>query len=410
MEVTYRKNLNRSYMCVETQDQVLEEYELQMMQHCRIPELLRVWEAASDRSVRYLYDISGKQQIADYLSGPKLGSELLQKFLFSIQKVCASLPEYLLRESGICLDLSFIYINLENGSIQFTYLPFYEKNFPEAFRDCMEQLLRKIDHQDHLAVELGYQIYQLCVQDRADIRKILESVLKEPYSINEEEEIIWERNQKEKENRVDRAEKEEIQEKHNLKPEPEKGKNHGGWKNKLFTVVGKYMPLLSKISNYLFNGTKEERHCPWKKKNFGIKDKMWLHKKTATREIENPIQVKSMEESVSVVHPTEILTVQENMPLGKLEYQGINKCEDIFVEGESFLLGKNQEQVDGVILADGVSRLHARIIRQEGRYFIEDLNSTNGTFLNDVELEYHQPQELNRNDRVRFGVEEYMFS
>ena len=81
------------------------------------------------------------------------------------------------------------------------------------------------------------------------------------------------------------------------------------------------MPLLSKISNYLFNGTKEERHCPWKKKNFGIKDKMWLHKKTATREIENPIQVKSMEESVSVVHPTEILTVQENMPLGKLEYQ-----------------------------------------------------------------------------------------
>ena len=66
--------------------------------------------------------------------------------------------------------------------------------------------------------------------------------------------------------------------------------------------------------------------------------------------------------------------------------------------------------MDGVILADGVSRLHARIIRQEGRYFIEDLNSTNGTFLNDVELEYHQPQELNRNDRVRFGVEEYMFS
>ena len=109
------------------------------------------------------------------------------------------------------------------------------------------------------------------------------------------------------------------------------------------------------------------------------------------------------------MHPTELLAVQESILIGKLEYQGVHKCEDIFIEGESFLLGKNESQVDGVILADGVSRLHARIIRQEQRYFIEDLNSTNGTFLNDTELEYHQPQELSKNDRVRFGVEEYVF-
>ncbi len=62
-----------------------------------------------------------------------------------------------------------------------------------------------------------------------------------------------------------------------------------------------------------------------------------------------------------------------------------------------------------MISAEGVSRLHARIIRQEDRYFIEDLNSTNGTFLNESELEYHQPQELSKNDRIRFGVEEYVF-
>jgi pSer/pThr/pTyr-binding forkhead associated (FHA) protein len=31
----------------------------------------------------------------------------------------------------------------------------------------------------------------------------------------------------------------------------------------------------------------------------------------------------------------------------------------------------------------GVSKQHAKIIRQDGAYLIEDLNSTNGTFIND---------------------------
>ena len=110
-----------------------------------------------------------------------------------------------------------------------------------------------------------------------------------------------------------------------------------------------------------------------------------------------------------MVNPTEILTAGEEGPVGKLEYRGVHQCEDIYIEGESFLLGKNGAQVDGVIPADGVSRLHARIIRQEKRYYIEDLNSTNGTYLNDAALEYHQPKELNRDDRIRFGAEEYVF-
>ena len=73
------------------------------------------------------------------------------------------------------------------------------------------------------------------------------------------------------------------------------------------------------------------------------------------------------------------------------------------------MLGKNSTQVNGVIDAEGVSRLHARITRQEEGYFIEDLNSTNGTYVNDIALEYHQLQVLNLNDRIRFGMEEYVF-
>ena len=43
-----------------------------------------------------------------------------------------------------------------------------------------------------------------------------------------------------------------------------------------------------------------------------------------------------------------------------------------------FLLGKQEGLVDYVVAQDTVSRLHARIDREDGEYTITDLNSTNG--------------------------------
>ena len=51
-----------------------------------------------------------------------------------------------------------------------------------------------------------------------------------------------------------------------------------------------------------------------------------------------------------------------------------------------------------------VSRLHATIELQHGRYLLTDLGSANGTFVNRVRLE--QPQPLSTNDRIWVGSEE----
>jgi len=51
----------------------------------------------------------------------------------------------------------------------------------------------------------------------------------------------------------------------------------------------------------------------------------------------------------------------------------------------------------------GVSRQHARILVQGDRFFIEDLNSTNFTFLNQQKLTPQQPQALVGGDEIRFG-------
>lgn len=421
MEVSYRKNLSRSYMCIEEQGQPLESYELHMLEGHSISNLLHLQTVLSEGKYRYLYDISGKQQIEDYFAGKKISYETLQRFLFSVHSVCADLSEYLLREGGLCLEQEFIYVNLEDGSWQFTYLPFYDKNLPEAFEACMEQLLRKLDHQDKEAVELGYHVYQLCAGGNIDIGQILKAAL-EKRQLSLGKKLPKEAGGNVWENAADlgkcKEAEEEVQkiETHDRVSLPKRR-----WRQKLENckmqfkeTIEKYLPGLSRIFARVF----EKVEFTEKKTQ---QNKAAISEKTGKKDNRpdalaglpksaKEVEVKIAKEPGSPSLSTEILSVREKEPLGKLVYKGVHDCEDILVEGEEFLLGKNSEQVSGVILAEGVSRLHARITCEENKYFIEDLNSTNGTYLNEIALEYHQPQELKSGDKIRFGAEEYIFS
>jgi hypothetical protein len=52
----------------------------------------------------------------------------------------------------------------------------------------------------------------------------------------------------------------------------------------------------------------------------------------------------------------------------------------------------------------GVSRAHARLMRQGSQVFIEDLNSTNFTFLNQQKLEPGQRYPIKHGDEIRLGL------
>jgi pSer/pThr/pTyr-binding forkhead associated (FHA) protein len=51
----------------------------------------------------------------------------------------------------------------------------------------------------------------------------------------------------------------------------------------------------------------------------------------------------------------------------------------------------------------GVSRRHARIIRRGEDFFLEDLESMNGTFLNRRRLPPHTPTSFQGGDEIRLG-------
>jgi diguanylate cyclase (GGDEF)-like protein len=74
--------------------------------------------------------------------------------------------------------------------------------------------------------------------------------------------------------------------------------------------------------------------------------------------------------------------------------------------GTEYVLGRVTE-ADIVMDRDSVSRRHARLIReQEGEWFVEDLGSTNGTFVNDVRITRSR---LKDGDQIRIGEAIYKF-
>lgn len=76
-------------------------------------------------------------------------------------------------------------------------------------------------------------------------------------------------------------------------------------------------------------------------------------------------------------------------------------------KGETFDVGEEvkigRAATNHITLADDsyVSQLHARLFRRDGSLFIEDLGSTNGTFLNRKKLT--GPVSLRRGDRIQIG-------
>lgn len=57
-----------------------------------------------------------------------------------------------------------------------------------------------------------------------------------------------------------------------------------------------------------------------------------------------------------------------------------------------------------------VSTVHAQIYRANGRWFIVDLDATNGTFINRKRIKSQQPIDIKDGDIIGFGIEEYIFS
>lgn len=77
----------------------------------------------------------------------------------------------------------------------------------------------------------------------------------------------------------------------------------------------------------------------------------------------------------------------------------------------SFVLGKNPEKSDYAVADNtNISRVHAVITMRNGRYYVMDQNSTNGTFINGRIIKAGQETEILPGDCLMLANEEFIFN
>lgn len=102
---------------------------------------------------------------------------------------------------------------------------------------------------------------------------------------------------------------------------------------------------------------------------------------------------------------------ENTLPITKLAKQptlvffSTNTAEDIRFEisKPEFVIGRKADVVDGYIgISNAIGRVHCKIVFNNG-YYLVDLESSNGTFINDKRLEPNVPTALNKGDLVRLA-------
>lgn len=83
----------------------------------------------------------------------------------------------------------------------------------------------------------------------------------------------------------------------------------------------------------------------------------------------------------------------------------------ITITKDNFVLGRSQQLADGVVPDNRmVGRTHCRINVKEDKYFITDLDSLNGTFVNGIRLPAKSSSEIKDGDMIRMSSSEFKVS
>lgn len=368
----YKRHQGRSYMILHARADI-SEYEYVMMSEYKIPGFVPVRMTESDACAQFWYDISGRQALSDWMERRQEGKELLKKILSALSAALDAAGEYLLSDNGVSLAPEKIFVDAAGEGISFCYMPFEKTDAEKALREFMEYYISHMQHGQREEAQLCYEVYEKSQQDGAKLEEMLKILFTqgEPQDVQSKEKehskVILEAEEEKKELTKRASCVKEVLRKYDV------GKN------------------IEKITR----GRKNK-----KKRSFLLKKENDFEK----------TYVFSPEESGEKAGSETVLLGSEiEQTLGELKYEGSGNGQNLKIRPPVFLIGSRRGEADGVILDDTVSRIHARITKEEDNYYLEDLNSTNGTYYNGEMLNYKEKVRLEKNDRISFAKEAYRF-
>lgn len=391
------------------------------------------------------YDITSKQNVQQIYTKKYITRDWIKDFLWSFRQVRQELERFLLDAGNILLFPEQIFQDLESRVFAFLYVPYYEgKN---GIKELMDFWVEHIDYDDDLLVTCVYHMYEQMDQN-GDVyiqkqifedAKMLEAAQRTEVDTTttqtaEAREGTWRTTQttelregtarttqtaevRESTSRTAQtAEAREGTLRTTQTTEVREGAAQSTQTNKVAaqTAEKKASMQTMEVGEIPDSGLAPEERTgtnPSKRRFFGIFDG-----KKKDREIRNQYR-QNMQEIMSGYAVAEDTSYDEDDDYGRTIY--IEEPADeretkrrietskgqlvAVIKDPVLTMGKKKGEADIVLEDASVSRLHARITKEKDTYFIEDLNSTNGTFKNGLQLQPYERRELEEGDEIKLG-------
>jgi len=472
MEVSYRKDLRNNYLVIAKEAGCNDEdYCLRMLQANTIPGIIRPDLRIIDNQIFYYFDITSKQSLEIIYEKTPITYEQIRSFFLNVVEITDHAYEYLLNENNLVLDPKYIYTDLLSEKIFTCYLPGYNKDIRKQLINLIEFIMNKVDYKDNGAVLYIYNLYAVCREDGFSYDKFLlqikdnkkDSLIKpmirkdrpgenktdEPDNyksdINKPPATVKPENlpENKKPNRQIPVMEEKISEDQEKYYYPLKTYIYTGLcclgavfifiigiKTKLIYTslgtridYGKLMFLiliLFVVTGYLIMKIwdKKNRMTKVVRKVEYVDPRFYKDSIDEDAPVCQPfrsnyslkgIEPSSLNKVNEYVNPTVLLNADLPASGCRLEPMEEDKYDVIRITEFPFIIGKQKGYVDYCLDKEVVSRYHLKIFKEENKYYIMDLNSTNGTCLNKIPLPCYQRTELEDGDEVEIAGIKYIF-
>ncbi len=373
MEARFKKDMNSNYLILECEEK--EHYEMQMVLCNKIKGLLECKRHIFNGQTEIYYNISSKQPLSRIFLKKELGIEDIKRLLLSIRALMDELKRYLLSIDYVLFDAEYCYCNPDTRQPEWIFYPY--NNSENSMVKLAEFLIDKVDHGERAAVDLAYHFYKL-VRNEMLTQEELDKLLAGYEERQREELFECETNDLGNEDDirfVTQSEETTCRE-----------------------AISKGNRILDKIKELIRSKMRNNVQAEEKSR------KMKVEHVSATE-----WETYGLEEYSNYSGETVVMGIQSIKATRRLRSLSKNDEQYISLKKLPCILGKMEECSDVVLKDPSISRMHAKIFENGGEVYLQDLNSTNGSYINSLELESNEIVKLKIGDEIMFGNLRYIY-
>lgn len=400
MDYRFKRDLKNSFMIVENGFENAG-YEKEILRFNDIDVLVPFHTVDINNITQVWYDITGLVSLKDYLMQQSITYELMRKVFLYLKIAIDETERYLIDVNHLSINIDTIFV-VKNDLEWKIMLIYYPNENQSNLESILEFFMSNVSKD---MMDFCFKLYDSGLDGNTidGIIKLIDDEIGCEYKTN---------------NDIDEKEYSINEDSDDGKDDMDSSDYKDGkmfyddedyiWgTNKIDLFEEENITVFDKIKNYIkdyFSNRKEKSSV--KKENIFS---LFSDKENQKKKNDTLYEDFSYEPDQQIYEPTVLLKPIEDSDKSvlKLQYIGSKEKDDISIYKDEFRVGSSREGNDSVIDSPVISRFHAKIIKEGKSYYVEDLNSTNGTCVNGKLIGYRDRVELNPEDTIMFADECY---